>query len=609
MGEPLLAALASIVVLGVGAQWLASRLRLPSILLLLMFGFAAGPLTGWLNPDDLFGDLLFPLVSISVALILYEGGLTLRLRELTKGGSAVRNLVSLGAVVTWTVSGLAAYWIFGLDAGLATLLGAILVVTGPTVIGPLLRHIRPTGPVGPILSWEGIVIDPIGAILAVLVYGALGSAGHEAAAAGLVMSLLKTLVIGGGLGLLAAGLLVLMLNRYWIPDFLQTGVSLMLVVAIFTVSNLVQHESGLLAVTVMGIALANQRHADIRHIVEFKENLRVLLISALFIILAARLQLDDLLRVGWGGLLFVAILVFVARPLSVFLATIGSGLKRKERVFLAWMAPRGIVAAAVSSLFALRLTETGYADGRLLESITFIAIIGTVAIYGLTAPFLARRLRIAESKPQGILLVGAHGWVRDLAVVLRQKGYAVMLVDSNRANVAMARMEGLPTYSGSILAEYALDELNLGGIGRLLALTPNDWVNTLAVQRFTRIFGGAGCYQLPPRDEPRGQQARHKHLHGRWLFGSVNNYVDLEERCAAGYTVKATKLSESFDYNAFHALYGETAVPMFVIAEDNQLNVITADRTSKPQSGQTLISLVDPKRDPPKQEHPEESQA
>ena len=543
-----------------------------------------------------------------MALILYEGGLTLRFSELARGGTVVRNLVSLGALVTWAVSSLAAFWIFDLDAGLATLLGAILVVTGPTVIGPLLRHIRPTGSVGPILSWEGIVIDPIGAILAVLVYGALGSAGHEAAA-GLVMSLLKTLVIGGGLGLLAAGLLVLMLNRYWIPDFLQTGVSLMLVVAIFTVSNLAQHESGLLAVTVMGIALANQRYADVRHIVEFKENLRVLLISALFIMLAARLQPDDLLRVGWGGLLFVAILVFVARPLSVFLATMGSGLKQNERIFLAWMAPRGIVAAAVSSLFALRLAETGYADGRLLESITFIAIIGTVAIYGLTAPFLARWLRIAESKPQGVLLVGAHGWVRNLAVVLRQKGYAVMLVDSNRANVASARMESLPTYSGSILAEYALDEINLGGIGRLLALTPNDWVNTLAVQRFVRIFGRAGCYQLPPRDEPRGKQARHKHLHGRWLFGSVNNYVDLDERYAAGYTVKATKLSESFDYNAFHALYGETAVPMFIITEDGQLNVFTADRTSKPQSGQTLISLVDPKRDPPKRERPEEPQA
>ena len=605
MPESGLVGLASVVVLGISAQWLAARLRLPSILLLLAFGFVAGPLAGWLNPDHLFGDLLFPLVSLSVALILYEGGLTLRFSELTRGGRVVRNLCSIGAAVTWVVAAAAAHLIFGLDLGVATLIGAVLVVTGPTVIGPLLRHIRPTGAVGPVLNWEGIVIDPIGAILAVLVFESLAGAGPGATALTITLAIFKTIIFGGGLGLLAAGLLTYVLHRYWIPDTLHSAVSLMLVVAAFTVANEFQHESGLLAVTVMGMVLANQRYADVRHIVEFKENLRVLLISALFILLAARLDLADLARVGWRGPLFVAVLIFIARPLAVYFSSLGSGLTRPERRFLAWMAPRGIVAAAVASIFEFRLKDIGYADADLLVPITFMTIIGTVAVYGLTSPYVARRLGVAVPDPQGLLLIGAQPWVRALGVILQKKGFTVLLVDSNRENTAAARMEGLPVYSGSILAEHTIREMSLGGIGRLLAVTANDWVNALAVQRFARIFGTAACYQLPPRDEPRGKQTRHKHLHGRWAFGEVNTYADLAQRSAAGYTVKATKLSESFNYAAFRKLYGETAVPLVLITESGRLEVIAADRASEPRPGQTLLSLVDPQRDPPKHEKPD----
>lgn len=603
MPQTALVGIAVIVVFGIGAQLLAWRLGLPSILLLLIFGFIAGPITGLLDPDQLFGkELLLTLVSVSVALILYEGGLSLRLADLPKVGGVVRNLVSVGAVLTWGIAAVGAYLIFDMDAGLAVLLGAMLVVTGPTVIGPLLRHIRPSGSVGPILMWEGIVIDPIGAMLAVLVFEAIaGGEGGSATAQFFAMAVVKTIVLAGGLGLLAAGLLTLLIYRYWIPDFLQSAVSLMLVVAVFTGANRVQPESGLLAVTVMGIALANQRLANVRHIVEFKENLRVLLISSLFILLAARLRPSDLAGVGAGGLLTVALLVVFARPLAVFLSTLRSTLSGKERLFLGWMAPRGIVAAAVSSVFALRLEEMGYANAHLLVPITFIVIIGTVSIYGLTSPLVAHRLGVADPDPQGILLVGARGWVRALASLLQAKGYRVLLVDSNRANVAAARMAGLPTYAGSILAEYAVAEMSLGGVGRLLAVTPNDWVNALAVQRFTGVFGRAACYQLPPQQEPEGRQALHKHLQGRWLFAAGITDAVLEQRFAQGATVKATPLSEEFDYAAFQSLYGETAVPLFVISEAGRLTVVTADQSPRPLPGQTLISLVQPEADQPDQ--------
>jgi NhaP-type Na+/H+ or K+/H+ antiporter len=592
VSQDVLLAIAGIIVLGIGAQLLAARLRLPSILLLLIFGFIAGPITGFLKPDELFGKLLFPLVSVSVALILYEGGLSLKLADLPKVGGVVRNLILLGALITWAIGAVTAHLIFGLDWGLATLLGAVLVVTGPTVIGPLLRHIRPGGSLGPILMWEGIVIDPIGAVLAVLVFEAIGGGGAGTTTAHFAQAVVKTIVLGGGFGLVAAGVLTLLMHRYWVPDFLQNAVSLMLVVAAFTGANLLQHESGLLAVTVMGIALANQKYADIKHIVEFKENLRVLLISSLFILLAARLEPDDLSGVALRGAVFVAVLVLVARPLAAFICTIRSGLPRTERLFLAWMAPRGIVAAAVSSVFAIRLQEQGYVNAELLVPITFIVIIGTVAIYGLTAPLAAYRLGVADPNPQGVLLVGAYGWARALATLLQEKGFRVLLVDSNRENVAAARMAGLPTYAGSVLAEYAIAEMRLGGIGRLLALTSNDWVNTLAVQRFTSVFGKAECYQLPPQKEPAGKQTLHKHLHGRWLFATGLTKAALEQRFTAGDTLKATPLSDEFDFAAFESLYGESAVPLFVITESGRLKVITAEETAQPRPGQTLISLV-----------------
>ena len=597
MPQSVPAALVVIVVLGAAAQWLAWRLGLPSILLLLICGFVAGPATGVVDPDLLLGDLLLPLVSLSVALILYEGGLTLKLSDLSGVGRVVRNLVLVGALITWVIAALGAYLLFGLGLALSVLLGAVLVVTGPTVIGPLLQHIRPSGPVGAALKWEGIVIDPIGALLAVLVFEVILVADPAHASVQVALAIVKTAFVGGGLGLLAAAVLVLLLYRYWVPDRLQNAISLMFVLAAFTAANSVQEESGLFAATVMGIALANQKFADVRHIVEFKENLRILLISALFILLAARLDIADLGSVAIGGTVFVALLVIVGRPLAVWASTIGSRLQRRERAFLACMAPRGIVAAAVSSVFALRLQEAGYEEAGALVPITFIVIVGTVVVYGLASPWVARRLGVAVPNPQGVLFVGASPWVRALAETLQAKGCRVLLVDSNRNNTAAARMAGLPTFTGSILADYAMDELDLGGMGRLLAVTPNEWVNVLAVQRFQRMFGRAECYQLPPQGGSAKSRSEHRHLYGRWLFDGEHSGTSIAHRVAAGETIKATPLTEEFGVEEFKSLYGEDALPLALIDDDGTVAVVTADHQPKLRPGQTLVALVREKQD------------
>ncbi|GAB4575074.1 MAG: sodium:proton antiporter [Anaerolineae bacterium] len=592
MDHHVLIGLGTIVVLGIAAQWLAWRLRLPSILVLLLVGFVAGPVTGFLHPDELFGDLLSPAVSISVALILFEGGLSLKWHELNEVGTVVRRLITVGVVITWVLSAAAAYWLLGLDAQLSLLLGAILTVTGPTVVIPLLRDIRAVGRVRAVLRWEGILIDPIGVMLAVLVFEAIVIADQQQAAIEVVSGLLSTLAVGLILGAGLAVLLTALLRRYWIPDYLQNPVVVMAVVGGFVLSDLIQPEAGLLTATVMGVVMANQRATPIKHILEFKENIGVMLISNLFVLLAARLELDALADLGLEVILFVAFLILVVRPLVVFVASIGSELSLREKLFVSWLAPRGIVAAASSSLFALELNRAGHENAEILIPLVFTVIVFTVAIYGLTARPLARYLGISQGAPQGLLIVGAHDWSRRIAETIQSLEYRVLLVDSNWLHVQQARMQGLDVVFGNILSEDE-DELDLTGIGRLLALTQNDEVNSLAALHYREIFGRSEVYQLPCRPSVRSD-AVPLHMRGRLLFGEEYTFERLSNLFAAGATLKVTALTEEFTYEDFRRYYNGKATPLFIKTEQNELLVLATDVTPVPRVGQSIVSVVLP---------------
>ena len=600
--EERLVYLAGILALGIAAQWLAWRLRLPAILLLLLFGFAAGQFT---DPDLLIGrDLLVPIVSLSVAVILFEGGLSLQLAELRETGQVVFRLVTVGIVVTWLLTATFAWLLLGFDVSMALLTGAILVVSGPTVVVPLLRHIRPVRRIGSIVKWEGIVNDPIGAVLAVLVFEALRAGGFRPALTTAIGGLVATATVGIVLGLGIAWLLILLLRRYWVPDYLQNAVFLTAVVVAYTASNLLQPESGLVTVTVLGLALANQKAVTVRHVIEFKENLRVLLISTLFILLASRIELSDLTGLGFSGAAFLLLLLFVVRPLAVLLSTLGTETTVRERLFLGWIAPRGIVAAAVSSFFALNvatlagdgsLSPAMVAQAEKLVPITFLVIVGTVAVYGLTAAPLARYLGIAEGHPQGILFAGADSVTRAIASAVQKEGYSVLLVDTNYRNVAEARMAGIPAYCASIVSEFVREELDLGGIGRLLAMTPNSEVNALATLEFSDVFERAEIYQLAREASEGGrQQPMPSRVQARSLFGEEVTFRRLVRRFAAGAVVKKTPLTEEFDFQAWREMYGESAIVLFLIEDSGDLSILTADRTASPKPGQTLIALVDP---------------
>lgn len=596
MTENLLLGMASIIVLGILAQWTAWRLGIPSILLLLVFGFLAGPITGFLNPDALLGDILFPVVSASVAVILFEGGLSLRITELRTTGHVVRNLVTIGALFTWLMTSTAAYYILKLDLSLALLFGAILVVTGPTVIIPLLRQVRAVGQIGSIVKWEGIVNDPIGALLAVLVFETIIASSIQAATTTVIVSLLQTILIGLILGGVFAALLILLLGRYWIPDYLQNSVTLMFVLGVFVASDLIQKESGLFTVTLMGVILANQRYVDLKHIIEFKENLGVLLLSGLFIILSARLNPELLTHLGWGSVIFLSVLVLIIRPAAVMISTFRSGLSWQEKLFLSWMAPRGIVAAAVTSVFALELAEKGgFTQAELLVPEMFVIIVGTVTIYGLSAAPLGRWLKLAQPNPQGVMIAGAHPWAQKIGSALQDEGYQVLLIDTNRANIQAARLAGLPVFFGSILSEFIQDEIELANMGRLLALTPNDEVNSLAALHFIETFGRSGVYQLPPKQtEADRKETVSSPLRGRLLFGPETTYARLTQLFNAGHVIKKTKLTEQFSYADYQETYNGQTISLFLIDELGDLRIFTTENQLRPRSGHTLISLVEP---------------
>ncbi|MCP3914001.1 MAG: sodium:proton antiporter [bacterium] len=587
----ILIGLTAIAVLGIGAQWLAWRLHLPSILLLLLVGLIAGPGLGLLDPDKLIGrDLLFPIVSLSVAVILFEGGLTLDLSELKEMGGHLLRLVTVGVAVTWLLAALCAHYLAALDWPLAVLLGAILTVTGPTVIGPLLRHVRPSGSVGPIAKWEGIVADVIGATLAVLVFHALSEGPAEHAVSGTIWGLAKTMLVGGALGLAGALALSAPLRRHWIPDYLQSPVVLAVVLGIFTLSDHIQHESGLLAVTLIGFLLANQKRTPIKHILEFKENLRVLLISSLFIVLAARLSVADLEATSLGDVAFVLALIVIVRPAAIFLSTWRTSLTTNERLFLCCMAPRGIVAAAVSALFATGLVKH-YEDAQRLTSLTFLVIIGTVACYGLAAAPIARRLGLADSNPQGALVVGGGRFGLELARALARAGVAVTLVDTNRESVRNARLAGIQSTYGSVLSEEVEHRIPMGGLGRLFALTPNDGVNSLAALHFTELFGRAEVYQLPCQTHSSEGPSE---LRGRDLFADHADHAFLEDKIAAGATIKATPITEEFDFDAYLAHHAGRALPILKLGENTNVTVFASATSPSVAAGETLLALVDP---------------
>jgi NhaP-type Na+/H+ or K+/H+ antiporter len=590
--------LSGVVVLAFSITWLAERVRIPVILPLLVTGFLIGPIFGLVNPDDLLGDLLAPAVSIAVGLILFEGGLSLRLREIEGQQGVLWLLVTVGVLITWAIGAVVASIFTDLSPGMSVLTGSILVVSGPTVIGPLLTLVRPRRSVASILKWESIFIDPIGALLAVITFELILLGGApNAPLGGVIRDMAEFTIVGIAAGAVIAYGASTALRHHWVPEHLQPLFGLSIALLAFMISDSMVAESGLLATTVLGFTLANQRSLRTEHIVQFSEVVRVLLIGVLFLILSARLTTEQLRVDLPGAIALILALVLVARPLSVAASTWRSKLSWQERALLAGVAPRGIVAASVASVFALELQHEGIAGAEELTPLVFAVIVGTVAIYGVGMGPLARRLGLAEKHQEGALVLGAGRVERSIADALADSGVAVVLATTNREDHYEARMAGRRAFYGNVLARDVDLDLDLAGIGRLLALTPNDDVNTLASTRFAPTFGGAETFQLVPRRKNTGIGSDPAtEFGGRQLFSPDWNYHSLDDFLERGGEVRRIKLGTDAAITDSQLSSASIVAVLFVVKTTGRVQVIVESNTEPLRDvapGDTVIALFE----------------
>ncbi|MEE8297586.1 MAG: sodium:proton antiporter, partial [Hyphomicrobium sp.] len=520
--------IALIACVGLLVQWAAWRFRIPAIVLLTIAGFVVGPATGLVDPSRDFGVLLEPFVQLAVAVILFEGGLNLRFHELRQAGGGVRRLISMGLILSFGLGALAAHYIGQLSWPVAIEFGAIIVVTGPTVILPLLRQARLRARTASLLKWEGIVNDPVGALLAVVVfeYFVLGggtSAGYELAAV-----VILTVVFAGALGWYTGQMLGAAYRRGLVPEYLKGPGMLAAVRGSYALGNLMLEEAGLLTVTALGIALGNANLPSIDELRRFKEYMTIALVSGLFIVLTADLDPALLAELDWRGAALIAALIFAVRPLAVFLATIRTDLDWQERVLLGWIAPRGIVAAAVAATFSTRMFEAGYADASKLLPLVFALIVTTVVLHGFSIGWLARHLNLASRRSDGLIIVGASPWSIDLAGKLIEIEVPALVVDASWHRLRPARLAGVNNHFGQIVSESADEILDISSMGYVLAATDNDAYNALVCTRFSSEFNRNAVFQIPmptaDEDEKKGITAT---LRGQRAFSDNALYEDL----------------------------------------------------------------------------------
>ncbi|MDX1455303.1 MAG: sodium:proton antiporter [Gammaproteobacteria bacterium] len=585
-------AIAMVISLGLLAQWVAWRLRLPAIVLLSVVGLLAGPVFGFLTPSEDFGRFLQPVISLCVAIILFEGGLSLQFHELRLAASGVRRLVYLGVPLAFGLGTTVAYVIGGLSLPVSLVLGAIIVVTGPTVIIPMLRHAMLNRRTASYLKWEGIINDPIGALLAVLVFQYFVFSGEVTAIdevfAGLGRAILAAIFVGA----LPGWLMGKAFRRNYVPEYLKGPITIALVLGTYTISNSLQHEAGLLSVTVMGIVMGNMGLPSIQEMRRFKEYITILLVSSVFILLTADLQVDVLQRLDWHHAALVAALMLVVRPLTVWGATIHSDMSWKDRLLVGWIAPRGIVAAAVAGVFAPRMMAAGYSDAYLLVPVIFLLIFATVLLHSITLGPMGRWLGLASRRRNRVVLVGASPWTTELARQLQSLNVGVLLTDTSWHRLRDARLNGVPVYFGEILSDSAEESLELNDVGTLLAATSNDAYNALVCTKFGAELGRGQVYQLPmydsEDDDPRSLARTNR---GRVAFGEKAVYEELWSHLAAGWKFHKTGLTESYDWEEYLQECAEETIHLAEVSADGDVSLNAANRSIEPRPGSTVISF------------------
>jgi NhaP-type Na+/H+ or K+/H+ antiporter len=602
--------LAGIIILGILAQWVAWKLKIPAILPLILIGLLVGPIaaaylsedgTKWIEPvwngvKGLFpGEGLYYFVSLAISVILFEGGLTLKRSEIKNVGPVITKLITLGSAITFFGAGILAHLIFGLSWELSFLFSGLIIVTGPTVITPILRNIPLKKDISTVLKWEGILIDPIGALVAVLVFEFISVEGDSGFTKTALIEFGKIILFGTTFGFTFAHALAFAINKKFIPHYLLNVVSLSTVLLVFVISELFAHESGLLAVVVMGMVIGNGKLENIKELLYFKESLSILLISILFILLAANINIEDMMLLfTWKtGVLFVAV-VFIIRPLAVFLSTMGSKLKTNEKIFISWVGPRGIVAAGIASLFGSKLIKQGVEGAEYITPLVFMIVLGTVLLNATTARPFAKLVGVFLKKSDGILIIGASKISRLLGHYLESNGRHVVLIDSNEQNIKKARELGLEAFTSNIYSETLADNIELNDIGYLMALTGNPDINKYAISKFAKQFGENGSFRLVTTEEMLDDTNNPN----EGLFSQKDDFNRLTELTKKHPSIQEIELKDKAHYEELIKISNEDPdiIPLFVKDNHGELHIISSNNleVDKIEEGYQLVYLGKP---------------
>jgi NhaP-type Na+/H+ or K+/H+ antiporter len=582
--------LAGIVILGILAQWFAWKFKIPAILPLILIGLLVGPIAAeflsedgskWIEPvwngeKGLFpGDGLYYFVSLAISIILFEGGLTLKRDEIKNVGPVITKLITLGSAVTFFGAGVLAHYLFNLSWELSFLFSGLIIVTGPTVITPILRNIPLKKDVSAVLKWEGILIDPIGALVAVLVFEFISVGGGSGFTKTALMEFGKILLFGTSFGFTFAHALAFVINKKLIPHYLLNVVSLSTVLLVFVQSEVFAHESGLLAVVVMGMVLGNGKLQNLKELLYFKESLSILLISILFILLSANINIDELMLLyNWKTAVLFILVVFVIRPIAVFLSTYKSKLKTNEKLFISWVGPRGIVAAGIASLFGSKLLKQGVEGAEYITPLVFMIVLGTVLLNATTARLFARIVGVFLKSSEGILIIGASSVSRLIASYLKKNGRRVVLIDSNPKHIESAQSMGLEAIEASVYDGGLSENIELNDVGYLMSLTGSSVINEYALHKFSKDFGEQGAFRLISSEEMKNAENNSE----KGLFSHRDDFINLSEVVRDFPAINEVKIKSKEDYILkIEKLNTEiSSIPIFVKSNDGVIHIISS---------------------------------
>ncbi len=585
--------LAAIIVLGILAQWVAWRTKVPSILPLILIGLLVGPISTYFTPDGckwimpqqvagsecsfLFpGQLLFYFVSLAIGIILFEGGLTLKRSEIKGIGGSIGKLISVGSLITFLGAGLAAHFIMGLPWDISFLFGGLIIVTGPTVIAPILRNVPLKKSVANILKWEGILIDPIGALAAVLVYDFIITSG-EGFTSHALLAFGKILIIGFTVGIAIGYLLYWLIKNDKIPHYLLNVVTLAFVLAVFVGSDLLVHESGLLSVVVMGMVMGNLDVPHLKEILDFKESLSVLLISILFILLSANITIEHLeLLLDFRVLILFLVVILLIRPLGVFASTGGSDLTTNDKLFISWVGPRGIVAAGIASLFGIKLLQAGVPGAEYITPLVFMIVLGTVLLNATTARMMARILKVTQDSSDGVMIVGAHQASRLIAKYLQDNDTHVVLLDSNVSNIKNAKNMGLEAFTANVYTDVLEDNISLTDVGYLMAMTGSTDVNNFVCNKYQKTYGEQGNFRLISSDEMKKAPSD---ISDMSLFSPKDDYINLIEAARDYPSMHEIAIEDQGHFvETMSRINGiDQSIPIFLLNAEGKFRMIPAN--------------------------------